>query len=59
MISLPTVKVPGMDGLLGLIIALIVFAGIIYLAGRTARSVMIIGIGLIVLAVLAFFGVLK
>lgn len=48
-----------MDGLLGLIIALIVFAGIIYLAGRTARSVMIIGIGLIVLAVLAFFGVLK
>ncbi len=46
-----------MDGLLGLIIALLVFAGIIWLAGRSARSIMIIGVGLIVLAVLAYLGV--
>lgn len=58
MISLATVKVPGMDGLLGLIIALIVFAGIIYISGRAARSIMVIGVGLVVLAVLVYFGVL-
>lgn len=57
MSSISTVKVPGMDGLLGLIIALIVFAGIIWLAGRSARSIMVIGIGLIVLAILAYLGV--
>ncbi len=57
MSSISTVKVPGMDGLLGLIIALLVFAGIIWLAGRSARSIMIIGVGLIVLAVLAYLGV--
>lgn len=52
------VKVPGMDALLGLIIALLVFAGIIYLAGRAARTVMVVGIGLIVLAFLVYFGVI-
>jgi hypothetical protein len=46
-----------MDGLLGLIIALLVFAAIIFLASRTARSIMFLGIVLIVFAALVFFGV--
>lgn len=57
MITGPAVKVTGMDGLLGLIIALLVFAGIIFLASRTARTIIVVGIGLIVLAALLFFGV--
>jgi len=52
-----SVTVPGMDGLLGLIIALLVFAAIIFLASRTARSIMFLGIVLIVFAALVFFGV--
>ena len=46
-----------MDALLGLIIALLVFAGIIYLAGRSARSIVVVGMGLVVLAVLVYLGV--
>lgn len=58
MIIGPAVKVVGMDGLLALIIALLVFAGIIFLASRTARTIFIVGIGMIVLAALIFFGVI-
>jgi hypothetical protein len=47
-----------MDGLLGLIIALLVFAGIIFLASRTARKIVIVGILLIAIAALVFFGVI-
>lgn len=57
MIIHSAVKVPGMDALLGLIIALLVFAGIIYLAGRSARSIIVVGMGLVVLAVLVYLGV--
>ncbi len=46
-----------MDGLLGLIIALLVFAGIIFLASRMAGRMMVIGICLAALAVLVFLGV--
>jgi hypothetical protein len=48
-----------MDGLLGLIIALLVFAGIIYLASRTAGRMMLIGLCLAVLAVLVLLGVFR
>ncbi len=58
MITRPAVKVQGMDGLLGLIIALLVFAGIIFLASRTARRILIVGILLIALAALIFLGVI-
>gem|GEM_PF-3376226 len=57
MIIQSSVTVPGMDGLLGLIIALLVFAAIIFLANRTARSIMFLGIVLIMFAALVFFGV--
>jgi hypothetical protein len=53
----PSVTVPGMDGLLGLVIALLAFAAIIFLAGRTTRSVTFLGIALIAFAALIFFGV--
>jgi hypothetical protein len=54
----PQVTVPGMDGLLGLIIALLAFAALIFLASRTARTLMFVGAGLAVLATLLFFGVI-
>ena len=57
MIIQSSVTVPGMDGLLGLIIALLVFAAIIFLASRTARSIMFLGIVIIVFAALMFFKV--
>lgn len=46
-----------MDGLLGLIIALLVFAAIIFLAGRSVKPIMFLGVALVVLAALIFFGV--
>lgn len=58
MIRQPQVTVPGMDGLLGLIIALLVFAALIFLASRSAKALMFIGAGLAVLAALLFFGVI-
>lgn len=51
------VRVPGMDGLLGLIIALMVFALIIFLAGRSVRYVAVVAVCIILLAALVFFGV--
>lgn len=47
-----------MDGLLGLIIALLVFAGIIFFVSRTAWKTIALGIIIIVLAALMFFEVI-
>lgn len=58
MSTYPAVKVPGMDGLLGLIIALLVFAGIIFFVSRTAWKTIALGIIIIVLAALMFFEVI-
>lgn len=58
MIIQSSVTVPGMDGLLGLIIAIFVFVAIIFLASRTARSITFLGIAVIALAALVFFEVL-
>lgn len=46
-----------MDGLLGLIIALLVFAGIIFVTSRKAKYIMALGVVLVVFAALLFFGV--
>lgn len=48
-----------MDGLLGLIVALVAFAAFIYLASRSARPIIFVGGGLAALAVLLFFGVIR
>lgn len=47
-----------MDGLLGLIIALLVFAAIIFVVSRRALSLMILGIGLVAFAALVYFEVI-
>lgn len=47
-----------MDGLLGLIVALVVFAAIILLAGRAVRYVVVLATCIIALAALVMFGVI-
>lgn len=46
-----------MDGLLGLIIALVVFAGFIFLVSRKAVFIMIFGACVVAVAILAYVGV--
>lgn len=58
MIIQSSVTVPGMDGLLALIIAMLAFAAVIFIASRSARPLMFIGAALAVLAVALFLGVI-
>ncbi len=57
MITESAVRVPGMDGLLGLLVAILVFAGIIFFAGRSTRYIIVLGLGLLAVAALVYFGV--
>lgn len=48
-----------MDALLVLLIALLAFAAIIYLAGRSVKLIMLIGVAVIVIGVLRALGFLE
>ena len=48
-----------MDALLALLIALIAFAGLIFLISRSVKFIMLVGIAFIVLVALEFLGVLR